>query len=202
MLRILLMITLFMSWSCLAQAAPAGAAMTYPPDPVFTPLNPEAPEPMDSISALAREGDVRAQFILGDLYAKGKGGLKKSAKKSQQWFEASGRNGYAPAFVRLAAMAKKKERYIEAYKWYTLAVETGRGDWRRYARTARDEMTKTQEMSTQDINLARNNVRLWHDKKRAHEDADRIEAAREKARNRQKPVRKKEQKETTLNVED
>ncbi|TNE30944.1 MAG: hypothetical protein EP349_04615, partial [Alphaproteobacteria bacterium] len=57
------------------------------PDPVYKPLYEDAEHPLAVLIAMADEdGDARAQFILGDLYSKGKGGFAKDLKEAARWF--------------------------------------------------------------------------------------------------------------------
>ena len=53
--------------------APPARAMEYYSDPVYKLLNKDDHHPMEDMVNLAEQGDTRAQFIMGDLYAKGKG---------------------------------------------------------------------------------------------------------------------------------
>ena len=50
----------------------ARADLKYFPDPAYKRLNADDPPPMSEMTDLANEGDVRAMFILGDMYEKGK----------------------------------------------------------------------------------------------------------------------------------
>ena len=123
MKRILLLSLLFLSLCAPAQAA----VVRYLEDPVYIKINKEDEHPMDDLMLLAKGGDARAQFILGDLYSKGKGGLAKNRVKARYWFEISARHGYTAAFIRLAALAKRSRDYIGAYQWYTLNAEHAGG---------------------------------------------------------------------------
>src|ERR1700722_15856839 len=86
----------------------------YYQDPVYVKIAKDEPPPMDDLTALAEQGDVRAQYILGDLYGKGKGGLAKNHVLAQYWFETAARHGYTAAFIRLAALAKHENDEAEA----------------------------------------------------------------------------------------
>src|SRR5205807_2654695 len=91
---------------CLSFAGCAAAGgIHYYEDPVYVKINKDDQHPMDDLITLAAEGDARAQFILGDLYSKGKGGLAKNRVKARYWFEISARHGFTPSFVRLGALA-------------------------------------------------------------------------------------------------
>jgi TPR repeat protein len=95
---------------------------------------------MDDLVKLAEQGDVRAQYILGDMYGKGKGGLGRNLVKSRYWFESAALRGYDPAFTRLAALAKRQKDPVEAYKWYTLGISHTSGKLSRWSKKARENL--------------------------------------------------------------
>jgi TPR repeat protein len=175
--------------------APAGAAnnasavlpaerIKYYPDPVYQKLNSGDSHPMDDMLVLAKEGDVRAQFILGDLYSKGKGGLPRDVKEARRWFEASALHGYNHSFIRLAALAKHTSNPIEAYQWYTLAMERTNGDEKSYAREARQTLVADKKLTSEDIDKAEKLMDTWKDTQdalRRREQAAQKKAAVEKA---------------------
>ena len=101
----------------------AESKIIYYQDPVFERVSDGDAHPMEEIIQLSEKGDVRAQYILGDMYAKGKGGLLRNEKKGQQWFETSAKGGYYPSFIRLAALAKRNKDKVEAYQWYSLCTD-------------------------------------------------------------------------------
>lgn len=134
----------------------------YYQDPVYQRLNPGDPHPMNDLIGLAEEDDVRAQFILGDLYAKGKGGLSKNEKKASYWFQQSAKRGYYPSFIRLAALAKRRNDPIEAYKWYTLAIEHfSGGKDQKYAIKARNDLAADAKLTQDQIREARKAADNW-----------------------------------------
>ena len=128
-------------------AAPARAddKVVFYEDPVFKPLNDGDEHPMSDLIKLSENGDTRAQFILGDLYAKGKGGLVKSHEKARHWFNQSAINGYGASFIRLGALAKREGKMIEAYSWYDLGASLAGGKDGRYAAKARDALNLSDE---------------------------------------------------------
>jgi TPR repeat protein len=163
-------------------AAPASAQIKHLSDPVYEKMAPEDPHPMEDLLLLGKEGDTRAQFILGDLYGKGKGGLPRSVKKSREWFEKSARGGYAQSFIRLAALEKRVKKPEDAYKWYTLAIETLPAAERRWPQRARDELVKEHGLTTAQIRAARQAAQEWKkpaapDKKDAQKKTDKKTAA-------------------------
>jgi hypothetical protein len=156
-------------------AAHAQAAVPYLPDPVYVKINKDDPHPMDDLITLAAEGDARAQYILGDLFSKGKGGLAKNRIKAHYWFEVSARHGYTPAFVRLAALAKHSRDYIGAYQWYTLDAENAKG---REAAWSKSELQRlSRSLSRGAMKEAKQGADNWLD---AQRDAMRIILSNEK----------------------
>lgn len=152
----------------LLPALPAGAALVYYPDPAYKRLNDDDPQPMEEMLELAGQGDARAQFILGDMYQKGKGGLNKDLKESRRWFEESAMHDYGQAFVRLAAQAKRAKNWTEAWQWYALAISALDGRERDFAIKAREDLVESAQLSRDDLTLARKGVSDWKDKRDQH----------------------------------
>lgn len=139
----------------------------YYQDPVFKRTSKDEPHPMEDIIALAEEGDGLAQFILGDLHAKGKGGYPKNEKEGAAWFEVAAKSGYHAGFVRLAAIAKRKDDLVAAYKWYTLALDKfSFGKERSWAVKERDALVSDKKLSENDIEKARAAAREWDARKK------------------------------------
>ena len=135
-------------------------------DPVYKPLYEEAVHPLAVLIEMAEEdGDARAQFILGDLYSKGKGGFAKDPEKAAHWFEASARSGYIHSYIRLAALASKRGDRIAAYQWYYLGEDrTTRKDreLRDFMRARMGQLKSGKKpLSRDDIRLAVNNGKDW-----------------------------------------
>lgn len=135
-------------------AAASAEQIKYLSDPVYEKMAPEDPHPMEDLVLMGEEGDARAQFILGDLYGKGKGGLPRNIKKSREWFEKSARGGYAQSFIRLAALEKRVKKPEDAYKWYTLAIDALPSGERKWAQTARDALAKEHSLTAAQIKSA------------------------------------------------
>ena len=155
----------------------------------------EDPHPMEDLLLLGDEGDSRAQFILGDLYGKGKGGLPRNIGKARDWFEKSARGGYVQSFIRLAALEKRVNKPEDAYKWYTLAVDTLPSGEKKWAQTARDTLAKEQNLTPDQIKAAKKAAQDW--KKATAEAEKAARAAREqKAKEdaKQNATKKPEQK--------
>lgn len=141
--------------------AAAKANIEYLRDPVYQKLAPEDEHPMQDMMLLADEGDVRAQFILGNMYAKGQGGLEKNIAQARQWFEKSARNGYYFSFIRLAALAKHANNPAAAYKWYSLAADKLGGKDRAWAVKARQELLAEAKLTPDQLKGARAAARAW-----------------------------------------
>jgi TPR repeat protein len=161
--------------------------MKYIPDPVYQSFNPSDTSPMQDMIDLANGGDIRAQYILGDLYAKGKGGLSKDEKAGARWFEIAAKNGYYEAFIRLAALARRQDKPVDAYKWYTLAMHyMDYGPWRDYAETARDALEKNHKFTQTELDEARKDGNLWRAaQRRAAEEEEEREAVAAKQRKKE-----------------
>ncbi len=181
----------------LAVSAPAFAdKIKYYQDPVYQRLNAGDAHPMNDLISLAENDDIRAQFILGDLYAKGKGGLSKNEKKASYWFERSAKHGYAPSFVRLAALAKRQKAPVEAYTWYSLAIDSfGSGNDQKYAVKARNDLVSAAKMTKDEIKEAKNAVNAWKTMK-VKEDRELRDAKKTAKEDAilEKPVKKKKER--------
>lgn len=163
---------------CLAPVASA-ERIDYYQDPVYQKISADDSHPMEELLELAQKGDPRAQYILGDLYGKGKGGLGKNRVKSRYWFETAALNGYSMAFIRLAAQAKNARDYVSAYKWYTLDVSDAGGDERRWSQGQRDKLEE--KLSKNDLREAKEAANSWRakrEKERAERRAKELEALR------------------------
>lgn len=148
----------------------AMAELAYYPDPVYKKLAPDDHSPMDDILDLAKQGDPRAQFMIGDLYAKGKGGLPKDIAEAQRWFEESAMHDYDHSFIRLAALAKHEKKPIEALQWYMLALDSfSYGDPRKdFVEDARQKVIEDNKLSGDDISAAKKSMRAWEDARDKH----------------------------------
>ena len=134
----------------------------YFEDPVYQGVSADDHHPMEDMIMLADEGDLRAQYIMADLYAKGKGGFAKNEKKAKEWFEKSAMNGYPFSFIRLAAMAKHNNKPVEAYQWYTLGLEyINHGPDRKWASQARAALVENKKLAPEEIKEAVKNAGLW-----------------------------------------
>lgn len=180
MTRVLALMLMIVFCADAAQAA----GVRYYEDPVYKQLAPEDPHPMEDLVNLADQGDTRAQFIIADLYGKGKGGLAKNQVKSRYWFETAARKGYTMAFIRLAAMAKRNKDYAGAYKWYSLSMDDGTSRERKWSDKAREKLVKDAKLSKDDIRSAREDMNDWKSKRQQAlaEEREHAQAAREAAK--------------------
>ncbi len=155
-----------------AVAVPAQAGLTYYPDPVYKKLAPDDHSPMDDILNMAKQGDARAQFMIADLYSKGKGGMPKDLAEAKRWFEESAMHGYDQSFIRLAAIAKREKKPAEAWQWYTLALDSfSRGDARAdYVEAARQKVIDDDKLTSDDISAAKKAMHAWEDARDKHLD--------------------------------
>ena len=77
---------------------------------------------------LAQEGDAKAQYNLGLMYASGDG-VSYDAAQAASWYKKSASQGYREAQYALAVMTFNKELedldYTQAIKWYQAAAAQG-----------------------------------------------------------------------------
>jgi uncharacterized protein len=77
--------------------------------------------------AKAAEGDVKAQYNLGRIYAEGDG-VRQSYKKAFGWYHKAAAQDYALAKNKLGVMYERglgvKRDYVKAYRWFTSAAGT------------------------------------------------------------------------------
>ena len=89
-----------------------------------------AASPAEIVSVLmkADQGDVTAQFNLGQMYEKGDG-VKQNYVEAVKWYESAAYQGLSPAQRQLGIMYEKglgvAKNNAEASKWYNLASHTG-----------------------------------------------------------------------------
>jgi hypothetical protein len=97
---------------------------------------------------LAAKGETRAQYEVGELLYL----FKKQDKEAKELFEKAAAKGHGEAMYYLANMNQTgkvvPKNYVEAYKWYVLAVKhaspqrTGYGDPKVKAEQNRDFLAK------------------------------------------------------------
>lgn len=76
----------------------------------------------------AEQGDVHAQFNLGEMYRKGEG-VTQDYVEAVKWFRKAADQGFASAQTNLGFMYEKgqgvNQQYLEALKWYRKAADQG-----------------------------------------------------------------------------
>jgi hypothetical protein len=169
----------------LAFAAPLRAEpIRYIEDPAYQTLSPEEEHPMDELIRMAEENDVRAQFIVADLYYKGKGGLAKNRTKGRYWFERAAKQGYPHAFLRLAALSKRENKALESYRWYLIAERLAKSDkMRQFINHQMAELEVSAKMSRKDLKEAEAQAKAWQqqrikEQKALEEELKKIAAAK------------------------
>lgn len=147
---------------------PVKKHITYFSDPEFAPTYEGATHSLAHLQGLAEKGDKRAQFILGDLYAKGKGGFPKDLETARLWFEKSGRQHYAHSFVRLAALEKREEKSVEAYKWYILGLRPAKKESKQlytYIKGKMEQLKTNAALDRDDLRTAEKLAKNWKKQK-------------------------------------
>ena len=154
------------SWRDAAQAGDGGAAFrlgTAYLDGVVTKRNPK--EAIKWIKLGAKLGDARAESELGaiydcQLYKCSTLGLKKSPRLAAQFYLSAARKGEPQSQYNIAVLLEEgigiKQNYVEAYKFYTLAIEN---DFATFAHSARSKLA--QKMSRAEIELAKLKVEAF-----------------------------------------
>jgi len=129
--------------------------------------------PQDLID-LAEDGNVMAQFILGDIFSKGKAGVDKDLDVAQAWFTRAAASDHRFAMIRLAAVYKAKGEHVQAYKWYDLALDRFEDEEtpHAYLENRQDELTK--KMTEEEIDQAEDLARKWRPKNTSAKDTARI----------------------------
>ena len=146
---------------CLVIAMPAMAEnIDYISDPLYEPLGDT--HPLEELFELAEDGDARAQYILGDLYGKGKGGVSQNIPLAKMLFAHSAKGGSGQALIRLAAIAKIEKDLTAAYQWYDLAVDhLDNGPTRDWAENQQD--TLNEKLDRDQKRAAKNAAEGWEE---------------------------------------
>ena len=84
--------------------------------------------PNDDIVALAQQGDAKAQYNLGEMYATGKG-VAQNHKQAAAWFSKAAEQGDAAAQLRLGVHYEfgigMPQDFKQAFTWISKAAEQG-----------------------------------------------------------------------------
>ena len=118
-----LSISLSMILTLTAPSLGNAKTISYFTDPIHPSVEKEYQgHPLAHLKNLAeQQNDSRAQFMMGDMLAKGKGGFKKDVEQAYRFFQFSAKGNNPHAFIRLAAMDEKRGNLIGAYQWYFFA---------------------------------------------------------------------------------
>lgn len=90
------------------------------------------PDTLEERKQLAEQGDVRAQFVLGNMHHEGLG-APRNYVESERWFRKAAEQGHLDAQHALAHLYVSKHEGIqqsaaEAAKWFRLAAEKGHAE--------------------------------------------------------------------------
>jgi uncharacterized protein len=112
----------------------------------------------DDTKVRAEQSDAEAQYLLGDMYAKGEG-TPQDTKEAVRWYRASAEQGHAKAQFNLAFMYQyglgAPQDYKSAHMWWNLQAANGDED----AKGNRD--TVAREMTSADISEAQQMASDW-----------------------------------------
>lgn len=73
----------------------------------------------------AQQGHVRAQWLLGGLYATGAVGVARDAKLATSWCKKAAQAGFAPAQATLGTLFAQAKRMDRAVSWWSQAAAQG-----------------------------------------------------------------------------
>jgi len=77
---------------------------------------------------LAKQGDIEAQYLTGQMYRKGLG-IRKNDNSASKWYRLAAEQGNIQAQMRLGFMYRNgdgvRQDNVEAIRWYRLAAEQG-----------------------------------------------------------------------------
>lgn len=148
------------------QAPKEDTSIRYFSDPIHPSVNDNFQgHPLAHLKSLAEDkNDARAQFMMGDMLAKGKGGFAKDEGAASLFFQQSGKGGNPYAFIRLAAMAEKQHQMLEAYQWYSIGVDYfPKGENRLYMIRQKNQLSRDHKFTNSEIRKIKQNIKIWHD---------------------------------------
>ncbi len=136
----------------------------YLPDPIYSPVYKNAKHPLADILLMSDDGDARAQYILADLYLKGKGGFAKNTEQSKHFFEESAKQKYLHSFIRLAAIAKSEEDFPAAYKWYLIGLKYSKrenSELYNFMNKQKNKLIDNNLINKEDVKLSKKQAKIW-----------------------------------------
>ena len=114
------------------------------------------------LDGLAREGDIRAQYLMGRIYSEGEGVLKDDAE-GIKWYSLAAYSGDIVSQLALGTMYVNgrgvAQDMVQAYGWFTIVAQNSSRDMTNQALEVRDLIE--QLMSTQEINEAEAFAASW-----------------------------------------
>lgn len=83
----------------------------------------------EKIIKSAKEGDVKAQYILGNMYHEEGGGVPQDYQKALKWYKKAAEQGHTSAQIKLGDIYYKgqgvSQDYKKGLKWYKKAAQQG-----------------------------------------------------------------------------
>ena len=108
----------------------------------------------DETKALADQGDVDAQFNLGNMYDNGNG-VPENDAEAVKWYRKAADQGYAKAQTSLGVMYANgegvPENFVHAYVWWSMAKTQGYEDAKVNLDILRPQITKQQIAEAQSL---------------------------------------------------
>lgn len=144
----------------MAQAEP----ISYFTDPVHPSVEKEYQgHPLAHLKNLAEQkNDSRAQFMMGDMLSKGKGGFAQNIDKAYAFFQFSAKGHNPHAFIRLAAIDEKRGHLIGAYQWYYFGSKYfPKGEKRIYMIRQKNRLARENEFTHAQLQDVKRNLKIW-----------------------------------------
>ena len=89
-----------------------------------------------------RQGEPNSQFLLGQMWENGEGGLVKSLAEAVRWYKMAANGGHARAQLVLGHLYSTGRgvplNFVEAYKWFNLSSASDQAEVSRDAQIQRD----------------------------------------------------------------
>ena len=97
------------------------------------------------MDVLGRDGDIRAQYMMGRMYSEGEG-VGQNDKTAAQWYKVAADRGDVVSQLSLGTLYVNgrgvNQNFVKAYKWFTLVSLSDN-------RTARGQALEVRELITQ-----------------------------------------------------
>lgn len=112
----------------------------------------------------AEQGVAPAQLNLGIMYLRGEG-VQPNLQQARKWLEKAAMRGDNRASYTLALLDEKQRNLVDAYKWYDLAARDGMLDEKVRSKARGKIGQLALNLSSSDINSARNQADRWFQNK-------------------------------------